>query len=104
MLDFVAANAPTVGEGLRRIARYFALVDPRGSLTITDAEPMRVGMESTQGAVPAAAQEYTFAALVLRSRAASGVGWTPAAGETYRVTIHYTSVGDIVYETTLVSC
>ncbi|MCA9656599.1 MAG: AraC family transcriptional regulator ligand-binding domain-containing protein [Myxococcales bacterium] len=81
VLDFVAANAPTVGEGLRRIARYFALVDPRGSLTITDAEPMRVGMESTQGAVPAAAQEYTFAALVLRSRAASGVGWTPAAVE-----------------------
>lgn len=32
------------------------------------------------------------------------MGWTPAAGETYRVTIHDTSMGDIVYETTLVSC
>ncbi len=31
-------------------------------------------------------------------------GWTPAAGETYRVTIHGTSMGDVTYETTLVSC
>ncbi len=32
------------------------------------------------------------------------MGWTPSPGETYRVTIHDTGVGDIVYETTLVSC
>ncbi len=32
------------------------------------------------------------------------MGWTPVAGETYRVTISGTSMGDIVYETTLVSC
>lgn len=32
------------------------------------------------------------------------MGWTPSAGETYRVTIHDTSMGDVVYETTLVSC
>lgn len=32
------------------------------------------------------------------------MGWTPAAGETYRVTIHDTGEGDIVYETTLTSC
>jgi len=32
------------------------------------------------------------------------MGWEPAAGETYRVTIHGTSDGDIVYETTLVDC
>lgn len=31
-------------------------------------------------------------------------GWTPAAGETYRVTIHGTSAGDVTYEVTLVSC
>jgi len=32
------------------------------------------------------------------------MGWTPAAGETYRVTIFGTSAGDITYETTLVRC
>jgi len=32
------------------------------------------------------------------------MGWTPAAGETYRVTIYGTSAGDVVYETTLVRC
>ncbi|MBX3275177.1 MAG: hypothetical protein KF729_33235 [Sandaracinaceae bacterium] len=32
------------------------------------------------------------------------MGWTPAVGETYRVTITGTSRGDIVYETTLVGC
>ena len=32
------------------------------------------------------------------------MGWTPQAGETYRVTITDTSAGDITYETTLVDC
>jgi uncharacterized protein YkwD len=32
------------------------------------------------------------------------MGWSPSAGETYRVTITGTSAGDITYETTLVSC
>ena len=31
-------------------------------------------------------------------------GWRPAVGETYRVTVGGTSVGDIEYETTLVEC
>ncbi len=31
-------------------------------------------------------------------------GWTPQAGQTYRVTIRGTSMGDITYETTLVDC
>ncbi len=31
-------------------------------------------------------------------------GWRPAAGETYRVTITGLSVGELTYETTLVSC
>lgn len=31
-------------------------------------------------------------------------GWSPAAGETYRVTIRSTSAGDVTYEVTPVSC
>lgn len=32
------------------------------------------------------------------------VGWTPAAGETYRVTIRGTSIGDVTYDVELVAC
>jgi len=32
------------------------------------------------------------------------MGWEPESGETYRVTIHDTGDGDVVYETTLVDC
>lgn len=39
-----------------------------------------------------------------RSVAFTPRGWTPAAGETYRVTIRGTGMGDITYETTLVAC
>ncbi|MBC7171847.1 MAG: hypothetical protein H5U40_05450 [Polyangiaceae bacterium] len=31
-------------------------------------------------------------------------GWTPAAGETYRVTVNATPGGEVVYEVTLVDC
>lgn len=81
VLDFIVAHAPTIGEGLRRIARYFPLVDPRGDLSIEPGDPMRMVMRSSLGAVPPAAQEYTLAAIVLRSRASSGIAWRPAAVE-----------------------
>lgn len=75
VLDFVAAHAPTVLEGLRRIARYFPLVDARATLSVVDAEPVRVVMASESAVVPGPAQEYTLAAIVLRSRASTGVDW-----------------------------
>ena len=31
-------------------------------------------------------------------------GWTPQAGQTYRVTVDGLSVGEITYEVTLVEC
>lgn len=81
VLDFVAAHAPTVLEGLQRIARYFPLVDARATLTVVDADPVRVVIASAAGPVPGPAQEYTLAAVVLRSRASTGIEWPLQAVE-----------------------
>ncbi|MBL4683028.1 MAG: AraC family transcriptional regulator [Nannocystaceae bacterium] len=75
VLDFITANAPTVGEGLTRVARYFALVDDRGRFEVEVQDPVSLRMHSAGGEIPQAAQEYTFAALVLRSRACAGAPW-----------------------------
>jgi len=76
VLDFIVANAPTVGEGLNRIARYFPLVDPRGRFEIDDSgESVSIAFGGDAAQVPPPAQQYTFASLVLRSRASSGTQW-----------------------------
>ncbi|MCP4448152.1 MAG: AraC family transcriptional regulator [Myxococcales bacterium] len=78
VLDFIVANAPTLGEGLARVLHYFPIVDPRGNLTIGEqAGDFVITMEAEQGALPGPAQEFTFAALVLRSRACTEVAWPP---------------------------
>ncbi len=76
VIDFLVANAPTVGEGLARVLHYFPIVDPRAKLTIAEQEgAFAITMESDQGELPGPAQEFTFAALVLRSRACSEIAW-----------------------------
>lgn len=75
VLDFVTAHAPSVGEGLRRVARYFPLVDARAQLEIVEGDPVSVAMQSELGEIAPPAQEYTLAALVVRSRASAGVAW-----------------------------
>ena len=84
VLDFVAAHAPTVGEGLRRVARYFPLVDGRARLEILADDPgdaVSVEMQSSRGPIAPPAQEYTLAALVLRLRASAGIAWALQAVE-----------------------
>jgi len=82
VIDYLAAHSPTVGEGLRRIATYFSLVDPRARLEVVEGEPMAVRL-SVEGGVapPLPAQEFTFVALVCRSRACSGVCWPLTSAE-----------------------
>lgn len=75
VLDFVVANAPTVGEGLSRLARYFPLVDGRGGFRVEVDDPVRLVMHMPGDSIPAPAQEYTFAALVSRSRTCAGASW-----------------------------
>jgi AraC-like DNA-binding protein len=75
VLDFLAANAPTLGEGLQRIAAYFHLVDA-GTLLSAHEGPDSIKFRMTP-ADPSTTQprpvvEYTLAAIVLRTRAACG--------------------------------
>jgi uncharacterized protein YkwD len=59
---------------------------------VSDGAPLTVSVYQTGGGGPPPSIAFT------------PMGWTPAAGQTYRVTITGTSAGDITYEVTLVSC
>jgi AraC-like DNA-binding protein len=81
VLDYLAASGATLGEGLGRVAAYFPLVDPRGSLAVGDGrgDPVAVTFTSTEGVpLPPAAQEYTLAILVSRVRHVLSPSWRPA--------------------------
>lgn len=75
VLDFIVANAPTIGTGLERVLRYFDIVDPRASFELVDGDPVVLRFATAIGSPPPAAQDYTFAALVLRSRQSSAAPW-----------------------------
>ena len=81
VIDFVVANAPTVGAGLERIVRYFPIIDPRVRLAVAAGDPFELSMMSELGEIPPPSQQYTLAAIVLRSRASTGVRWPLAAVE-----------------------
>jgi len=82
VVDFVAAKSETVGAGLGRIAEYFPLVDPRVRMVV--GQDVKGGVRpffflslamADGRPVPAFAQQFTFAAIVLRSRRFTGVDW-----------------------------
>jgi AraC-like DNA-binding protein len=81
VVDFIVAKSETVGAALRRIAAYFPLVDPRVRMIVTEAAPgaqsaCALSMLTVDGSpVPPLAQQFTFAAVVLRSRRFCGVDW-----------------------------
>lgn len=72
VLDYLGASGATVGDGLRRVAAYFPLVDPRGRLTVEEA-PDRVSVTFRgHQPIPPPAQEYTLA--ILHGRVRHSVG------------------------------
>lgn len=80
VLDYAMAASPTIGEGLRRVAAYFRLVDTRAELQVEERDAgLVLRMVSAGGALRPSAQEYTLAAVVLRSRRAAGQAWIPDA-------------------------
>lgn len=83
VIDFVVANAPTIGEGLLRVARYFPLIDPRAQITVVEGDPAVFAMSTDGRDVPGPAQQYTFAAVLGRSRAAAGVPWLASVDFTF---------------------
>lgn len=78
VVDFLAASAPTVGEGLVRVVRYFPIVNSALSWTIADAgKGVRVALEHPQvpGGLPRAYAEYAIAVTILHCRHANGFAW-----------------------------
>jgi AraC-like DNA-binding protein len=76
VIDYLGVTAPTVGEGLRRVAAYFPIVDPRGRLRVVE-EPRGVAVVFTAsggGALPGPAEEYTLGVIWSRARHAGVPG------------------------------
>jgi AraC-like DNA-binding protein len=79
ILDYLGSTGPTLGDGLRRVAAYFRLIDPRGVLKVVESND-RVDLvfgSADNSALPSAAQEYTLAVLLLRAREATAEPWDP---------------------------
>jgi AraC-like DNA-binding protein len=73
VIDYLGVTAATVGEGLRRVAAYFPLIDPRGRLRVLE-EPQGTAIVFTAaagGALPAPAEEYTLGVVWSRARHAA---------------------------------
>ncbi len=69
VLDYLGATGATVGDGLRRVATYFPLVDPRGVLAVEEeGDAVALTFRALEGDLPPPAQEYTLAILVSRVR------------------------------------
>jgi AraC-like DNA-binding protein len=86
VIDFMAANAATVGEAFRYSARYFPLINTAITLPIDESDdPVTFGIldESGSAGVSRPFAEYCFAAFVLHVRAATGVSF-PVRSVTFR--------------------
>ncbi len=79
VLDYLGAASATLGEAIERLSRYFVLLGDIALRIEEGHEAHRLVLESTApGPLPMPAQEYTLAALLLRTRKRCGVPWTPA--------------------------
>ena len=76
VIDYIAANAPTVGDAFLYGARYFPLINTAIRMPIDDrGEPVTFDVEDETGpmGVTRPYAEYCFAAFVLHIRHATGV-------------------------------
>lgn len=78
VIDFLAASAPTVGEGLTRVARYFPIINSALSWEIADdagTRRMSIAHPGIPGELPRPYAEYALAVTILHCRHASGFDW-----------------------------
>lgn len=70
VIDYLVAASPTVGDGVRRFARYFGIISETVCLSIEDREgEHRLWLATTEGQpVPSVYVDYVFSALVTRIR------------------------------------
>ncbi len=80
VMDYLGTTGPTLGEGLRRVAACFRVIDPRGSLGVSEtAGRVTILFRTAAGTpLPPPAQEYTLAVLLIRARHAIGAPLRPA--------------------------
>jgi AraC-like DNA-binding protein len=81
VIDYLAASAPTVGVAIAHVSAYFPIINSAVRLPIgEDGRQVAVGIASDDPAVLSRPYvEYTFAAVFLRVREATGVRF-PLAG------------------------
>ena len=78
VIDFLAASAATVGDGLVRVARYFPLVNSALAWDITDERSaMRIALThpTIPDGLPRPYAEYALVVTILHCRRASGFDW-----------------------------
>lgn len=78
VIDFLAASAPTVGEGIMRMARYFPLVNAALAWEIShEGSQVRVTLEQPGApeGLPKSLIEYALIVTILHLRHASGFQW-----------------------------
>jgi len=70
VIDYLVASSATVGDGVRRFARYFAIISETVSLSIEDlGSEHRLWLAAAEGRpLPSIYVDYVFAALVTRIR------------------------------------
>jgi AraC-like DNA-binding protein len=82
VVDYVAAQAPTLGEGLAALARYFRIVRADFDLSFeAGATGGRLAVElppAYAGVLPYST-EFTLGCTISRFRATTGVAWSPEA-------------------------
>jgi len=78
IIDFLAASAPSVGEGLLRVARYFPLINSTAELRVHDeSDVLRLQFWTPvdPAGVPRPYVEYALAVTFLHCRHAAGFDW-----------------------------
>jgi AraC-like DNA-binding protein len=79
IIDFLAASAPTVGDGLAHVARYFPLINSAVELRIREHDDGAMGVELRTpldpAGVPRPYAEYALAVTFLHCRHAAGFAW-----------------------------
>jgi AraC-like DNA-binding protein len=72
VIDFLAWNAPTVGDSLKQVSKYFPLINSEIQLPMTESkQECSVGLVSSGVALSRPYSEYALAAVFLRTREAT---------------------------------
>ena len=80
VLHYIGAHAPTLGDALERVTRYFPLIDARVAWHLernSEGVALVMTIPGLASGVPRAPAEYTFAAILQQTRASTTLSWSP---------------------------